>query len=141
MATILNAVSGTGLTQTADGSGVMKVQSNGVTTNALAWVNFDGTLTGTITPRANYNISSVTKNGAGDYTLNFTNVLSDANYVVTATALLDTITLTTGGWFAGIKATSGIPNTKTTLAVRVSTVAQNGTVASDSETAFVIFGN
>jgi hypothetical protein len=81
MATILNAVSGTGLTQTADGSGVIKLQSNGVTTNALAWVNFNGTSATPITPRANYNISSVTKNGTGDYTLNFTSALSDANYV------------------------------------------------------------
>jgi hypothetical protein len=46
-----------------------------------AWCNFDGTLTGTITPRANYNVSSVTKNGTGDYTINFTTSLADANYV------------------------------------------------------------
>lgn len=77
---IINAVSGTGITQTADGSGQIKLQANGVTTNALAWVNFNGTLSGTITPRANYNCSSVTKNGTGDYTINFTTALSDANY-------------------------------------------------------------
>lgn len=45
-----------------------------------AWVNFDGTLTGTITPRANYNCSSVTKVSTGVYTLNFTSALSDANF-------------------------------------------------------------
>jgi hypothetical protein len=87
MATILNAVSGTGLTQTADGSGVIKLQSNGVTTNALAWVNFNGTSATPITPRANYNISSVTKNGTGDYTLNFTSALSDANYVMVGSSV------------------------------------------------------
>lgn len=78
MATIINAVSGTGLTQSADASGVLKVQSNGVTTNALAWVNFNGVTTATI--RASYNVSSVTRNSAGNYTVNFTNALSDANY-------------------------------------------------------------
>ena len=85
MTVTINAVSGTGLTQTSDGSGIVKLQSNGVTTNALAWVNFNGTLTGTITPRANYNVGSVTKNGTGDYTCNFTNALSDANYSALAT--------------------------------------------------------
>lgn len=80
MTVTLNAVAGTGLVQTSDASGIIKVQSAGVTTNALAWVNFNGTLSSPITPRANYNISSVTKNGTGDYTLNFTTALSDANY-------------------------------------------------------------
>jgi len=88
MATILNAVSGTGLTQTADGSGIIKLQSNSVTTNALAWVNFNGT--GTVstnqTIRSSYNVSSVFKNGTGDYTVNFTNALSDANYSICGVA-------------------------------------------------------
>lgn len=141
MTTIINASPTNGLVQTADGSGVLKVQSNGVTTNALAWVNFDGTASTPITPRANYNISSVTKNGTGDYTLNFTVALSDANYVVTGTSLIDTASLTAGGWFAGIRATSGTPTTKTTSAVRVITSAQNGAAYSSSETAFSVFGN
>ena len=80
MTTTINASPSNGIVQTADGSGVMKLQSNGVTTNALAWVNFNGTSSTPITPRANYNISSVTKNSTGDYTLNFTSALSDANY-------------------------------------------------------------
>lgn len=79
MTTTINAVTGTGLTQTSDGSGIVKLQSNGVATNALAWVNFAGA-TGTI--RTSYNISSVTRNGTGDYTVNFTNTLTDANYAM-----------------------------------------------------------
>ncbi len=44
-----------------------------------AWVNFNGTTSpGTI--RSSYNVSSVTKNGAGDYTVNFTTPLADGNY-------------------------------------------------------------
>lgn len=46
-----------------------------------AWVNFDGT--GTVAIRASFNVSSITDNGVGDYTLNFTTALSDANYAVT----------------------------------------------------------
>lgn len=47
-----------------------------------AWVNFNGT--GTIAIRASGNVSSITDNGTGDYTLNFTNALSDTNYSVVA---------------------------------------------------------
>ena len=82
MTTTINASPTNGLVQTADGSGVLKVQSNGVTTNALAWVNFNGATVGTNAARAAYNVTSVTKNGAGDYTINFTNAMTDANYVV-----------------------------------------------------------
>jgi len=43
-----------------------------------AWVNFNGT--GTVAIRASLNVSSITDNGTGDYTVNFTNAMSDANY-------------------------------------------------------------
>ena len=43
-----------------------------------AWVNFNGT--GTVAIRASYNVSSITDNGVGDYTVNFTSALADANY-------------------------------------------------------------
>ena len=49
-----------------------------------AWVNFNGTTSpGTI--RGSGNVTSVTKNGTGDYTINFTNSLPDTNYAVTGT--------------------------------------------------------
>jgi hypothetical protein len=51
---------------------------------AKAWVNFDGT--GTVAIRASYNVSSITDNGTGDYTVNFTNALPDANYSALVTA-------------------------------------------------------
>jgi hypothetical protein len=41
-------------------------------------VNFKGT--GTVTIRASYNVSSITDNGTGDYTVNFTTSFSSANY-------------------------------------------------------------
>lgn len=43
-----------------------------------AWVNFDGT--GTVAIRASYNVSSITDNAVGQYTINFTTALADANY-------------------------------------------------------------
>ena len=49
-----------------------------------AWVNFNGT--GTVAIRASGNVSSITDNGVGDYTVNFTNAMPDANYVWAGTA-------------------------------------------------------
>jgi hypothetical protein len=54
--------------------------ANGI---AKAWVNFNGT--GTVAIRAQYNVSSITDNGVGQYQINFTNALSDTNYVMTST--------------------------------------------------------
>lgn len=53
---------------------------------ARAWVNFDGT--GTFTPnpstskiRGSGNVSSITKNGTGDYTVNFSTAMTDTNFL------------------------------------------------------------
>jgi len=43
-----------------------------------AWVNFNGT--GTVAIRDSGNVSSITDNGGGNYTINFTTAMSDANY-------------------------------------------------------------
>ena len=136
MTTIINAVSGTGLTQTADGSGVMKVQSNGVTTNALAWVNFNGTSATPITPRANYNISSVTKNGTGDYTLNFTSALSDANYTVAFNNKADSASFKTMYEMG----TTGTP-IRTVNAFRMVIINQAQVVADADQVNVAVFGN
>ena len=43
-----------------------------------AWVNFNGT--GTVAIRASFNVTSITDNNTGDYTVNFTTAMPDANY-------------------------------------------------------------
>jgi hypothetical protein len=48
------------------------------TNNVKAWVNFNGT--GTVSIRGSMNVSSITDNGTGNYTVNFTTALADANY-------------------------------------------------------------
>jgi hypothetical protein len=45
-----------------------------------AWVNFNGT--GTVAIRDSGNVSSITDNGTGDYTVNFTTAMTDANYCI-----------------------------------------------------------
>jgi hypothetical protein len=99
MAVTLNASTTTGLEIASDTSGIVTLRNNG--TDALsvssgnlqfnsgygsvataygcrAWVNFNGT--GTVAIRASGNVSSITDNGTGNYTINFTNALPDANY-------------------------------------------------------------
>jgi hypothetical protein len=51
---------------------------------ARAWVNFNGT--GTVAIRASGNVSSITDNGTGNYTMNFTTAMPDANYSAVVTA-------------------------------------------------------
>lgn len=55
-----------------------------------AWVNFNGT--GTVAIRASGNVTSITDNGVGQYTVNFTTAMPDANYsVVTQAQQNDTV--------------------------------------------------
>jgi hypothetical protein len=69
---------------------------------ARAWVNFNGT--GTVAIRASGNVSSITDNGTGNYTINFTTAMPDANY--TATGMCNdngnttSISYRTGGLFS-----------------------------------------
>lgn len=57
--------------------------------SAKAWVNFNGT--GTVAIRASFNVSSITDNGTGDYTVNFTNALPDANYSICGSFHVDNV--------------------------------------------------
>jgi hypothetical protein len=49
-----------------------------------AWVNFNGT--GTVAIRASGNVTSITDNGTGDYTVNFTTAMPDVNYATVGTS-------------------------------------------------------
>ena len=53
--------------------------------SARAWVNFNGT--GTPAIRASGNVSSITDGGVGNYTVNFTTAMPDANYATSAIAI------------------------------------------------------
>jgi hypothetical protein len=60
-------------------SGVNKnITPNNAPQMAQVWVNFNGT--GTVAIRDSYNVTSITDNGTGDYTVNFANELPNANY-------------------------------------------------------------
>ena len=61
--------------------------------SARAWVNFDGTVAAASMIRASGNVSSITDNGTGDYTVNFATAMPDADYAAAGVAG----NLTTGG--------------------------------------------
>jgi hypothetical protein len=52
--------------------------TNVINGSAKAWVNFNGT--GTVAIRDSFNVSSITDNSTGNYTVTFTNAMPDANY-------------------------------------------------------------
>jgi hypothetical protein len=82
-----------------------------------AWVNFNGT--GTVAIRDSFNVSSITDNGTGDYTINFTTAMPSANYSAVGTCQSQTYD----------KSFVAIPNTGstyTTTQVRLICVAFNG---------------
>lgn len=135
MPVTINASPTNGIVQTADGSGVMKLQSNGVTTNALAWGSYAFVASGSAPSlRSAYNISSITRNGAGDYTFTFATTLSDANYVAVVTPT-----------FTTTQAVIGFPIAKTTTTVRIYvgyvTSLAGAQTLYDYGVDFAIFGN
>lgn len=87
------------------------VDVNGVAigTFCRAWVSFNGS--GTVAISASFNVTSITDNGVGDFTVNMTNAMPDANY-----AALSTVRFVAGGTYIF----SNIHNTvaPTTTAVR-----------------------
>ena len=105
-----------------------------------AWVNFDGTkdTTGAVSTantnrliRGSYNVSSVLRNSLGDYTVNFTNALTNTNYAVICTGVSYTSTNTSISHVIHGSIGSGA-TTKTTTAIRVESGATNAAVMYDS---------
>ena len=62
---------------------------------AKAWVNFNGT--GTVAIRDSYNVSSITDNGTGNYTVNYSTAFSNANYCVNASVRNFSVIAASGG--------------------------------------------
>lgn len=71
---------GINITGNADGSAKKLADSPGNPPHyaCRAWVRFNGT--GSVAIDASGNVSSITDNGTGDYTVNFTTAMPDANY-------------------------------------------------------------
>jgi len=72
--------------------------------SARAWVNFNGT--GTVAIRESGNVSSITDNGTGDYTVNFTTAMPDANYVAVASSQVSTTATNSVQMFSSVSGAS-----------------------------------
>jgi hypothetical protein len=83
-----------------------------------AWVNFNGT--GTVAIRASGNVSSITDNGVGDYTINLTTAMPDVNYSVSGVTNRNT----TGGY--GQYICTPFNQAQTSSAFRIATIAYDG---------------
>lgn len=133
---VLNTgVSGTAVASTAEqsiGTDATKIVVTGRQKNhpsaAKAWVNFNGT--GTPAIRSSYNVTSITYNGTGDYTINFTDAMPNANYAVAGSS---TGLLLDDGGAAGAA--------KTTTACRVSTYSIAGARTDYANVSVAIFSN
>ena len=101
---------------------------------AKAWVNFNGT--GTPAIRSGYNVASITDNATGDYTVNFTEPMADANYCVVANYVASAGGSTAVGWQAKVY-------DQTVNGFSISTGGDGTTSGSLSDTAIitaVVFG-
>jgi len=75
---------------------IVSTKLSGVTIDIKAWVQFNGTTNfgGDCSINGSRNVSSVLDNGTGDYSVNFTTAISDANYAFLLSAFRDTTDLT-----------------------------------------------
>jgi hypothetical protein len=101
-----------------------------------AWVNFDGTNPFSPNPsttaiRGSGNVSSITDNGTGDYTINFTTAMPDTNYAMVGYATNGSNTTPAGNM------TYGNNSVVTTTSITVKVVASGVYNALDSDYACV----
>jgi hypothetical protein len=128
--TLGNVLTSNGTTWTSAANIITTTTGSAPYYGARTWVNFNGT--GVVAIRASGNVSSITDNGSGDYTVNFTNAMPDANYSVICNSVLSTTTSSTGS--AGAYGTfADGASTKTTSAIR--TLFGNSSTGDATDTA------
>ena len=96
-----------------------------------AWVNFNGT--GTVAIRASGNVSSITDNGTGDYTVNFTNALADANFAVATSGTQPSFANSDTGVVSPRRNSTGYATT----AIRIDTQGNSNAAGSPADLEFI----
>ena len=131
-----------GTTQITNGSvTAAKLGTNEQKQICKAWVNFNGTLASPITPRAQYNVSSITKNAVGKYTVNFATAMADANYVFVSGAMNRQNSGNASGDVTGILvAATNTASLKTTTQLSIGYMG-GGNAYDGSQVHVAIFGN
>lgn len=107
-----------------------------------AWVNFSG-LTSPGTINSSGNVSSVARNGTGDYTVNFTTALPDADYSIAGMSVGNSPTNVTGASLTCLYPSGTatyLPLTKTTTQVRLMVGnSTNGVLTNSGNISFIFF--
>jgi hypothetical protein len=103
-----------------------------------AWVNFNGTTNvgGFCTVRASGNVSSVADNGTGDYTVNFTTAMPDADYAATGASSFIGTTNYVGPVAFNNNNSTGASVAPTTTALRT-VIRNSGATAADPQYLYV----
>jgi hypothetical protein len=104
---------------------------------AKAWVNFNGT--GTVAIRDSYNVSSITDNGVGDYTINYGTALNNSNYAISGITDYNE-----SGLHRVIVYRSGLSHQYNTLGVRIHIIGQVGSSDNTQDPVFaslMVLGN
>ena len=109
---------------------IVDVNNVQIGTFCRAWVNFNGE--GTVAIRGSFNVSSITDNGTGDYTINFTNALPDINYSASL-SLSNKSTTNTAIMIGQINCNTSLANVApTTTALRLTTWFYNAAATNDA---------
>ena len=96
-----------------------------------AWVNFNGT--GTVAIRASGNVTSITDNGTGDYTINFTTAMPNVNY----SAVSINTPIANGGGIIGVQQNTA--TSPTTSAYRINSQSGGGTMTDSTIVTLAFF--
>ena len=116
----------------------LNVSGNAPMYACRAWVNFNGS--GTVAIRASGNVSSITDNGVGDYTVNFIIAMPDTNYAIAGAATLAAGSGSGSACILSLKnSASGVLANKRTTAAQIVTVDNNTDGLYDSNDASVSF--
>jgi hypothetical protein len=121
------------------GSGVLATQ-NGMTGIAKAWVTFNGGRDSAgdyATPgaiNASFNVSSITVNGTGDFTINFTTALPSSNYAIAGSAASANSSINGPGRYM-----AGPAGTQSTTQCRITTQYQYNALQDVWQVGFVAF--
>ncbi len=93
-----------------------------------AWVNFNGT--GTVAIRASGNVSSITDDGVGLYTINFTSAMPDSNYATMVTGSMYAGSLTSYIGFEGQQLQNQTSKTASSVRISVASPSAQGDAVS-----------
>ena len=107
----------------------IKNTSNVEVFTCKAWVNFNGT--GTVAIRASGNVSSITDNSVGNYTVNFTTAMVDADYCFQGSSI--NVSTGTASFVVQAHTIAGVTTSSVRIINSYGTSASTGVGARDTE--------